>query len=1077
MKHKMQKFIYLFSTLLVAVLLAIMNSGCSAKAKKAYYTQKADQDFEAGQYDKAEIEYAHVRQIDQADLHALDRLGDIYFDEGRFSRAAAFLMRANQLATNNADVHLKLGLIYLSVGKLKEARDEAGFVLDKNPQDNEAPLLLAEASVEPRDIQETRQRLQKLSQKGDRASLEVALGTLSFREQDLKTAEAALNRAAKLDPKSDAAYSALGNLYWSEKDLTNAEAAFKTASDLSPSRSTRRLQYAQFKIQNGDVAAGQRILQEIVQKAPDYLPAWLKLADIAAAEKKYDDSAAILSKILARDPENYDALLLNGGLSLAEGDTAKAVTQMEQLQKIYPQAPTIYYQLALAYLANNETEKAVDSLNRAINLQPSFPEATLLLAQLEIQNNNFGPAIISLKQLIQQQPKLAQAQLALANAYRAQGNFDAAFNIYQELQITFPQNPQIPLLIGAMFLEQKKMAEAREAFNKALELAPDFMSAIEQLVDLDVTEKQFPAALQVVQTGIGKNPKQPAFQILSAKIYMAQNDAPHAEAALLKAVELQPDSPGTYLMLAQLYMNTHQDQKALAELKIVTGKNPKDTGSLMLAGMIYDSETNYDAAKDSYEKLLEIDPKYTPALNNLAYLYSEHLGQLDRAYDLARQARILAPADPATADTLGWILYQKGQYPEALSLLQESADKLSAEPEVQFHAGMAHYMMGDEEPARIALQRALQLSGKFNGHDECGECLAILAIDPKTAGAGTQTILEKRTAAQPDDQIALARLADIYDRQNAPDKAAEIWEDVLKVNPNNVDALTSLARLYAPQDAPKAFELAKTAYKLAPDDPNVVFVLGRLAYQTGNYKWSSSLLQMAAQNQPNNPEALYDFAEAAYSEGNVSDARAEMQNALQTGAAFAKAADARQFLDMTALAADPRQAMAASDRVEEILKSNPNYVPALVALAYINEQKANFSAAQQGYEEVLGQYADFSPAQRQLAILYAQDPNSDTQKAYQVAMQARLAFPDDSQVAKALGIIVYRQGDFARAENLLEEAADKRGNDAALMYYLGMSQYRLKDQAGSRTSLQRALALKLSGNLAEEAKRTLNELK
>lgn len=1075
MKHNMQRSIYLFSTLLVAASLAIANSGCSAK--KTYYMKKADRDFEAGQYDKAEIEYIHVRQIDEKDPHAMGRLGIIYFDEGRFDRAAAFLFRASQLTTNNVEVHLKLGFIYLSAAKLKEARDEANLVLDRNPQDDEAPLLLAEASIAPKEIQETRQRLQKLSQKGDRASLEVAAGTLSFREHDLKTAAAAFNQAVKLDPKSAAAYSALGNLYWSEKDLTKAGAAFKTAADLSPPRSTRRLQYAQFKLQNGDTAAGQRMLQAMVQKAPDYLPAWLKLADIAAAEKKYDDSAAILNKVLARDPQNYEAMLLSGGLNLAKGESAQAVAQMEKLEKLYPQSPTIHYQLALAYLANNEAEKAAASLNQAINLQPGFPEATLLLAQLEIKNKNFSPAVISLKQLVQKQPKLADAQLLLADAYRGQGNFDAALNIYQELQISFPQSPQIPLLMGAMFLEQGKTGPAREAFNKALEVSPDFPPAIEQLTDLDLIEKQFPAALRLVQAEIAKNPKLADLQMLLSKIYLGQNDVLHAEAALLKAVELQPDSPGIYLSLAQLYMNSHQDQKALAELKTVSEKNPKDAASLMLTGMIYDGEKNYGAARDFYEKLLAIDPKYTPALNNLAYLYSEHLGQLDKAYELARQARELVPADPSTADTLGWILYKKGQYPAALSLLQESADKLSAEPEVQFHAGMAHYMMGDEEPARVALQHALQLSEKFNGHDECSACLAILAIDPKTAGTDAQTILEKRIAAQPDDQIALARLADIYQRQNAPDKAAKIWENILKVNPNNVNALINVARFYAPQDAPKAFELAKTAYKLSPEDPNVVFMLGHLAYQTGNYKWSLSLLQMAAHNQPNAPEVLYDFAKAAYSQGNVSDARAAMQSALQADSAFAKAGEAKQFLDMTALAANPQQAAAASARVEEILKSNPDDAPALTARASINEQKADFSAAKQDYEKVLSQYPDFSPAQRQLAIIYAQDSSSDTQKAYQMAMNARSTFPNDPQVAKALGIIVYRQGDFTRAQSLLKEAVDKRSNDAELMYYLGMSQYRLKDRTGSKTSLQRALALNLPGNLAEEAKKTLVELK
>jgi len=46
-----------------------------------------------------------------------------------------------------------------------------------------------------------------------------------------------------------------------------------------------------------------------------------------------------------------------------------------------------------------------------------------------------------------------------------------------------------------------------------------------------------------------------------------------------------------------------------------------------------------------------------------------------------------------------------------------------------------------------------------------------------------------------------------------------------------------------------------------------------------------------------------------------------------------------------------------------------------------------------------------------------------------------------------------------------------------LMYYLGMAQYHLKNRAESKTSLQRALDLNLTGTQAVEARRILAELK
>ena len=113
-------------------------------------------------------------------------------------------------------------------------------------------------------------------------------------------------------------------------------------------------------------------------------------------------------------------------------------------------------------------------------------------------------------------------------------------------------------------------------------------------------------------------------------------------------------------------------------------------------------------------------------MNNLAYLYAERLNQLDKAYDLARKARALKPEDAATADTLGWILYKRADFDGALALLKESATKLPNIPEIQFHLGMAYYMMGRIEAARTALRQAAEAQSDFPGKRDLERRLALL---------------------------------------------------------------------------------------------------------------------------------------------------------------------------------------------------------------------------------------------------------------------------------------------------------------------------------------------------------------
>jgi tetratricopeptide (TPR) repeat protein len=1072
----MRKFIHLGSPLVAIMVLAMAGTGCTAKMKASYHLRRANSYFDSGQYDQAAIEYKNVLRNNQQNALAWSRLGTIYFEEGRLGEAIQILGRAQQLDATNLDVRLKLTTIYLGGGKFKEAWDEASFVLDKAPGDAQAPILLAEASATADEIAEARSRLQKILQTGETAPLEVASGILSYRQHDFKNTEACFNAAVKLDPKFSEVYTAMGNWYVAQNDLKQADSAFKAAAELSPVRSGKALQYAQFKIVTEDPGTGKRVLQDIVKQAPDYLPAWIALAQLAAAEKNYAEGVTLLDNVLSRDPQNLEGLMLKGRLELEQNETAQAINDFEELAKMFPQVPAIYYEMAQARLANNETDKAVGNLNQALNLNPSYPDAILSLAEIQIQKGDVASAIVSLQQLTQQQPQIVPAQLLLADAYRAQGRLDSAIQIYTKLEMAYPQNPQFPFLLGTALLQQKKNAEAHMEFDEALRLSPNYFPALEQLVDLDLMEKQYTVAQQLVQQKIMQNPKGVALQLLLANVLVARGDTNQAESALSKAIELKPDAQQAYLILAQIYIAENQNQKALAVLRTALDKNPKDLQALMLLGMTYNAVQNYNDARDAYEKLLALAPNNVVAMNNLAYLYAENLGQLDNGYKLASQARDLAPTDSSIADTLGWILYQKGQYSSAVRLLQESAAKLYAVPEAQFHLGMAYYMIGDEANAKATFQRALQLNGDFPETNECNQCLSVLAIDSRTAGTDKCAWLEKQVASRPNDSIALMKLAAIYQREGTVDKAIATYEAALQASPQNVGAMLNLAQLYAPQDPQKAFNFAKSAYNLTPNDPVVTHILGRLAFLTGDYEWSLSLLQLTAQAQPQDPEVLYDFGETLYSVGRVPDARIEMQNALQTGTAFSRAGEASRFLAMTDLEDKPTQALAAQSQVEAILKTAPDDVPALMVKAVIAEQKSDSTAAEQTYEDVLKHYPDFAPAQKDIAILYAKDPNNDA-KAYPLAVKALAAFPADPNVDKALGLIVFRQGDYSHAANLLQESARQMSGDADVMYFLGMAQYHLKNPTGSKASLQRALALNLSNAQAIEAKRILAELK
>jgi Flp pilus assembly protein TadD len=86
-------------------------------------------------------------------------------------------------------------------------------------------------------------------------------------------------------------------------------------------------------------------------------------------------------------------------------------------------------------------------------------------------------------------------------------------------------------------------------------------------------------------------------------------------------------------------------------------------------------------------------------------------GDLDAALQLAQTAKRKLPDSPEVNDTLGLIYYRKNLPAMAIPPLKLSVEKDAANPEYQYHLGMAYAKNGDEALARQALQRALASKG------------------------------------------------------------------------------------------------------------------------------------------------------------------------------------------------------------------------------------------------------------------------------------------------------------------------------------------------------------------------------
>jgi tetratricopeptide (TPR) repeat protein len=1050
--------------------------GCGrAEKQKARVAARAETYFRAQEYDKAKIEYLNLLRLDRnnPDPRAIQQLARIWFEEGAPLEAYPYLSMARELVPNDFELRSKLATILANLGEADLAKKEANAILEQSPNDKEALLVLTQTAQNDEEYDQVQRQLRLLSE-SDEVTYHVGFANLATRTGDLAYAQAELEEAVKLQPKSARLHLALANILSQRQDTTKAEQEFQTAVALSPVRSGARMQYAQFEAAVGKAAEADSILREITQQAPDYFPAWCALAETAISQMKFQEALILLEKVLSRDPQNLNALLLQAEAWLGQGDTKKAISFLEQLSIVYPLVPIINYHLAEAYLAGNNSVQAASALKDAIAMKPDYTEAILLLAQIDLHEGNPALVVPVVTKVLRNHPGLTSASLLLADAYRLQRRLDDAVAALREQLQTTPGSAEVYFRLGALLLEQDKIDEARDAFEQAEQFSPGDPQPIEQLVQIGIDTHDFNFARSKVELLLKENPNSSEAFFLSAKIDAGQNQIESACKNLKRALELNPKFERAVDLLASIYVNNNQLDQAIGELNSFLARNPLSIVALTRLAFIYNDLKDYPRARDAYEKLLSITPDSAGTLNNLAYLYAEHLDDAPRACQLARKARALQPRDPSIADTLGWALYQNGDYGEALWLLRESVQKLSGNSDVQFHLGTASYMMEDVDLARTAFRNALSANGDSPHRAEAQHRLEFLDRHDWSVEQ-----LERVLQDEPENAVALSRLGKLLESRSLFVKSATVYEQLLQVNSESLTAALKLAQLYdGPlNDYDMAFAYAKRARDLAPNDGQVAAVLATVAYHLGNFPWADSLFQESSRKITGGPVFLSDYAFCSYLVGNVGEARRLMQRALESHPDSKLEERAKSFLRLTAIDEELDQVNTAQvgPEVEKVLQNDPNNVPAMVAMARIQTARRDFKSAISVYVDLLRKYPDFALAQKYLAILYAED-DANLNEAFGLAMKARSVFLDDPDLSRALGQIAYKREDYTYAVECFRDRARKKPLTAVDFYYLGMAQLHLSKDAESKESLQKALSGGLKEPLLQQAQTVLAEL-
>jgi tetratricopeptide (TPR) repeat protein len=798
---------------------------------------------------------------------------------------------------------------------------------------------------------------------------------------------------------------------------------------------------------------------------------------MAYADRDIEPCLRALEKVLARQPMHVEALVLRTRAKLAAGRVDEAIEDAETLVTRVPRAGGPRYELALAHLRKGEIEHALANLEKAAAISPDLVQASLLQAEILIRQRKSAEAVPVLEALIERRPNLVRAYLLLGSAYRGAAMQGKALEVYRRLDALAPGNEQLQYLIGLTYEEQGQLENAVPQYEAALQKKPDFLPPLVRLVVIDHKQGASDKAVKRIEDQIAANPDAATLRYLLGRTLLLLGRTAEAEAAMHKTIELKPDFLEAYSTLGRIYAAQGQDEAALEKLNALLKLSPDDITSLVLAAAIHEKRGELEEAIAAYKAVLEKRPGLPVAANNLAYLYAEHTGDLERAFELASQAREDAPQDPYVADTFAWILHRRGNSEWALSLLQESAQQLPDEPEVLYHLGVAYHYNGMDGRAVETLASALEKPGDFRGRAAASNLLAVLRIPlDRDPSASERQTLDAALAADPANPAALLRQGKSLERAGDAEGAQPVFRDALRAAPNYVPAMLALADILVVQSGESrkaALELLEQAKSREPGNIEVKQRLAWAAYLTGRHKWALGLMRECAEAGAADAVFLYRYGQVLFANGRTTEARARVEQCLAGDTEAALAAAARRFMMLTGPdAAGPDSETVAMARAE--LGVDAGFLPALALLAENDRRHGTPAEAIQSYGQLLRLYPEFAPGYVALAALLAdRGGEGDLTEARNMANKARDLLPQDAGVAAVLGRVACLGGDFDYAMRVLEEGLRTRPDDAQMHYFLGVCRQEKGMAEEGRASLQKALELDPAFRYAEDARARL----
>jgi tetratricopeptide (TPR) repeat protein len=647
------------------------------------------------------------------------------------------------------------------------------------------------------------------------------------------------------------------------------------------------------------------------------------------------------------------------------------------------------------------------------------------------------------------------------------------------------------MILGGLHVSAGRMAEARNAFERASQSAVDADAALQALAVVDLQIGRVREAIALLTRLAGRHQKDVPLQRLLAQALMADGEVEEAMQALQTARTHAPRDPELAFLLGAAHLRREEHTAAEALFAEVAKARPGAETDVLLA-RTYRDVGKFERARVLLQRALKKDPRARRAhyyLGTVAVLEDGVLG-LDEAIREFRAELRLRPRDIVTNLRLGMALVESQRAGDALPHLKLATTADPAPAEAFYYLGRCHLAMDRAPEAVDAFRRALSIAGELAlDSARVGNIHYQLALALRAAGDADAAATHFEEA-----RLASARRVDT-DREQLSRFIADTTEGpsgqlaIVPLGPPGAsqpdgerDAIerrmkSTIARAYMnlgvmhaqAQRFPRAAESFAAAAALDADFPQVQYSLGVALFNAQQYDRATDPLAKALARDPANAALRRMLALAYFNDENyekaaallVDDPARESEASLQYAYALALVRTGRaalaepifgrllsQHADSAELHVVIGQAHAHQGGYDEAIASlrralelKPGVAEANTTLGIIYLRQGRLADATAALRAELAAHPSDVRAQHTLAaVLELEGHYEEALRILRPLVRAKPAFADARYL---IGKILLAQGAADQAVEELKAAARISPEDANTHYQLGQAYQKL----------------------------------